>query len=218
MHLSFSFPICHKTWSGYSRIVPLPGGFSYFLTPTRSPSFCIIGGGTAKAVDAVADDECEAIAISDLIASVGDVALLKVDIDGFDIEVISGAFGGTVGTGIQSPTYPIYFELEFTGSDTSKNRSRCERALEFFQKAAAAGYITAFLWDDPGRFFGLNDLRDPTGIINAINYMLHLGHRPVWGFDICLVHQSDAAFASELCTLISSEVVLPLPVSPTSRG
>ncbi len=167
-------------------------------------------GGTAKAVDAPFSEHCQSIAICDLLASVGDVALLKVDIDGFDIEVISGAFDNVGVNGHQSPRFPIYFEYEFAGDNLDQIRARCIKSLEFFKKVADAGYIHAFVWDDPGRFVGLLDTRRPEDMINAINYMGHFRHRSVYGYDICLVHQSDAALASTLSAVVSSDLILPV--------
>lgn len=167
-------------------------------------------GGTAKAVDAPFSEHCEAIAICDLLATVGDVRLLKVDIDGFDIEVISGVFDNIGVHGHAAPRFPIYFEYEFAGDDIAQIRARCMKSLEFFRKAANAGYTQAFIWDDPGRFLGRVDLHTHAGIINAINYMGHFRHRSVYGYDICLVHESDATFAALLSAIISAECVLPL--------
>jgi FkbM family methyltransferase len=163
-------------------------------------------GGTAKAVDAPCSESCESIIISDLLRSVDAVALLKIDIDGHDTEVLAGAFDGTGAP----PRFPIYFEYEFAGNDVGQIRDRCLSSLEFFRKVADAGYQTAFVWDDPGRFFGRIDLRRRNGIVNAINYMAHFRQRSVYGYDICLVHRSDDAFAAELGNIISNDSLLPL--------
>jgi FkbM family methyltransferase len=186
-----------------------------FVLATRdeTPRGLYHWGGTAKAVDAPFSEHCETIAICDLLGSVDEVALLKVDIDGFDIEVISGAFDNIGINGHESPRFPIYFEYEFVGDNLEQIRARCTKSLEFFRKAADAGYTFAFVWDDPGRFFGLIDIRNPTSIINAINYMGHFQHRTVYGYDICMVHQSDVAFASELCKVISNDSVMPVSIA-----
>lgn len=186
-----------------------------FVLATReeTPKGLFHWGGTAKAVDVPFSEHCEAIAICDLLASVDDVRLLKVDIDGFDIEVISGAFDNIGVDGHESPRFPIYFEYEFAGDDLDQIRARCVKSLEFFKKVSNAGYASAFLWDDPGRFFGVIDLRTPAGIVNAVNYMGHFRHRSVYGYDICLVHESDTAFATELSLILSNESVLPLTSS-----
>ena len=174
--------------------------------PDDKPSGLYHWGGTAKAVDAPFSESCESIAICDLLSSAAPVALLKIDIDGYDTEVIAGAFDGSG----ESPRFPIYFEYELAGNDVGQIRERCLKSLEFFRKVADAGYLTAFVWDDPGRFFGCIDLRTRAGIVNAINYMAHFRQRSVYGYDICLVHRSDEAFATELGNIISNDSLLPL--------
>lgn len=179
--------------------------------PDDKPSGLYHWGGTAKAVDAPFSESCEAIAICDLLRSADPVALLKIDIDGHDMEVLAGAFA----EGREAPRFPIYFEYELAGNDVGQIRERCLKSLEFFKTVADAGYSSAFVWDDPGRFFGRIDLRSPTGMINAINYMAHFRHRSVYGYDICLAHRSDDAFSAELCNVISNDSILPLPLLET---
>ena len=57
---------------------------------------------------------------------------------------------------------------------------------------------------------GVELSRNPAGLINALNYMGHFRQRTIWGYDICLVHESDTVFASALGKIISSETVMPL--------
>ncbi|MDE2085441.1 MAG: FkbM family methyltransferase [Xanthomonadaceae bacterium] len=168
-------------------------------------------GGTAKAVDAPFSEHCPAIAIADLLATVENTALLKVDIDGFDIELIDGLFAAADAGDTPAPTFPIYFEYEFANGGPDAIRARCAMSLGFFERAAAAGYTRAFAWDDPGRFYGLIDIGTPQAVMNAINYMGHFRHRGIYGYDMCLVHASDTAFAAALCDLLQPDLVLPLP-------
>jgi hypothetical protein len=37
-----------------------------------------------------------------------------------------------------------------------------------------------------------------------------LRHRPVWGFDVCVVHDSDSPLAATLSSVISEDLSLPL--------
>lgn len=164
-------------------------------------------GGTAKAVDQPFGETSEVLAVPDLIGSAGEVALFKVDIDGFDLGVVAAAIACARE---KRHPFPIFFELEFTGTTLEDVRSFCADALEFFRQAADAGYFHSFWWDDPGRFFGLIDLRQPQGVINAVNYMGHFRHRTIWGFDICLVHGDDEALFAELSSGVSRDSVLPV--------
>ena len=68
----------------------------------------------------------------------------------------------------------------------------------------------AFVWDDPGRFYGRLDLSDEMTVTNLLNYLTQLRHRAVWGFDICAVHESDSAMAGELSAVISEGLLVPL--------
>jgi FkbM family methyltransferase len=179
-------------------------------SPNEVPRGLFHWGGTAKAVDHRFTEDCEVLTISSLLSSVTDVALLKIDIDGSDIGVVSGAINRDETNRKHPSEFPIYFELEFVGNTLEQVRQNCSQALMFFQNAAAAGYQTAFMWDDPERFFGLFDLRNSGGMINALNYMGHFAHRSVWGFDVCLVHKNDQALFSELCRIISIDTVVPL--------
>jgi len=135
--------------------------------------------------------------------------LLKIDIDGADVDIVSAIFDGTDSN--QSITFPIFFEYDGSG-DAAFIRKNFVRLLALFRKAAQAGYTAAFLWDDPGRFFGMVELGDETAIVNMTNYMAHFKHRSVWNYDICFVHQADPHFAFELCRLISAEAVIPLKI------
>lgn len=183
-----------------------------YVLPTRAdlPKGLYHWGGTAKAVDAPFTEHCEAIAIGDLLSSVSDTALLKIDIDGFDMQLLSGMFDNRDGTGPAAPRFPIYFEYEFAGDSAEQAGARSRDSLAFFDQACAAGYTKAFVWDDPGRFFGLIDLHDRMGIVNAINYMGHFRHRVIYGYDICLVHESDDGFLTALSCLVSRDAVIAL--------
>lgn len=86
----------------------------------------------------------------------------------------------------------------------------CTQAQRFFAHLVEAGYRQAFAWDDPGRFYGRLDLSADITVKNLLNYLTQLRHRPAWGFDICLVHDSDAAMATELSNLISEDLFVPL--------
>ena len=136
----------------------------------------------------------------------GTVALLKIDVDGPDVDLISAILDSA------SPQFPIYFEYDGAG-DKIEMRASCVKLLALFGKSIAAGYVSAFLWDDPGRFFGLIDLHDHASVVNAVNYMGHLRHRSIYGYDICLIHRSDVTMAAELCKLISRETIMPLSAS-----
>ena len=176
-----------------------------FVLPSRDqqPRGLFHYGGTAKPVNQPFGESGGGAAIADLIDEAGRLALLKLDIDGMDLEVIGAALAGS------ELRAPLYFELELAGSGLAEIRDVGARALALFETARTAGYRTAFVWDDPGRFFGRIDLDG--GMANAINYMGHLQSRPVFGFDICLVHQSDQELAAEMKKLIAAEAVVPLP-------
>lgn len=161
-------------------------------------------GGTAKAIDAPFSESCGVISITDLLASAGEIALLKIDIDGPDVGLISALLETT------APEFPIFFEYDWASDKIETIQADCVKLLALFKMSIAAGYVSAFLWDDPGRFFGLIDLHNQLAVLNAINYMGHFRHRSVWGYDICLVHESDIVFASELSKLISRDTVMPL--------
>jgi len=176
-------------------------------TADESPKGLYHWGGTAQATDAPFSESCSAISITNLLTSIGDVALLKIDIDGRDVDLISAVLDNA------APRCPIYFEYDGATDKVEVMRAKCDKLLALFRKSAAAGYVSAFLWDDPGRFFGLIDVRNQASIVNAVNYMGHFRHRSVWGYDICFVHQSDVTLASELCKLISRDAIMPLSVS-----
>ena len=207
----FFFPYLQKNIERLFR--PRAVARHAFVTPTREdvPKALYHWGGTARAVDAPASEHCSSIAIGDLLDAMDRVALLKVDIDGFDMEVIAGAFAKTADAPRQAPRFPIYFEYELAGDNIEQMRARCEKSLDFFRQVAEAGYVSAFVWDDPGRFFGRLDLGTSKDIVNAVNYMGHFRQRSVYGYDICLVHESDRDFAAELGSLVSADTLLPVP-------
>jgi FkbM family methyltransferase len=179
-------------------------------TTEEAPKGLYHWGGTARAIDAPFSESCQVVTISQLLDSVQKIALLKIDIDGPDLELISAAFDNS---GIDTPQFPIYFEYDCAEKKIDTMRANCAKLLAFFRKAAEIGYLSAFLWDDPGRFFGLVDVRSEASIINAINYMGHLQHRSIYGYDVCLVHRSDVIFASTLCNLISRDAIVPLSIA-----
>jgi FkbM family methyltransferase len=180
-----------------------------FVTSQRggAPQGLAHWGGTAKPVASPFTEHCGAFAIQDLVAQAGEIALLKIDTDGYDLDIIRGAFeAGDVG----QPRFPIYFEFEITETEDAAVRSLADNGVAFFEHMAEVGYGRAFIWDDPGRFYGMIDLSEPAYIRNAINYMTHLRHRPVWGFDICLIGRQDAHLADRLAAIISGDLMLPL--------
>lgn len=162
-------------------------------------------GGTAKPIDgAPYSEHGSVVPIGRLVGQAGEVALLKIDTDGADLEIVEGCLDA------RSPTFPIYFELEITTPDPDEARTACAQAQRFFAHAVEAGYRTAFVWDDPGRFYGRLDLSTDATVRNLLNYLTRLRHRPVWGFDICVVHESDSAMARELSNLISDDLFVRL--------
>jgi hypothetical protein len=150
------------------------------------------------------------VTIKSLLELAGEVALLKIDVDGLDVDLVSSLFLGQNIIGYCPPCFPIYFEYEFPGDTQDKIRPHYTKLISLFEKAVGAGYEFAFVWDDPGRFYGLVDLRNTRGIINAVNYMAHFRQRLIWGYDICIVHRSDDLFTRELCKIISSEAIVPV--------
>ncbi len=180
-------------------------------TPNEAPKGLYHWGGTAKPIDAPFSESCSAVSIAELMASVDEIALLKIDIDGPDVDLILAALDSA------NPQFPIYFEYDGAGDRPETLRADCAKLVALLRKSAAAGYVSAFLWDDPGRFFGLIDVRSHASIINAVNYMGHFRHRSIYGYDICLVHQSDVATAAALCELISRDAIIPLSVTWSSE-
>ena len=164
-------------------------------------------GGTAKPSAAPFVEHCSALPVRLLLSKFDDVALLKVDIDGYDLEIVLGAFAA--GTVPESRRFAIYFELEFSSSEADMVRKMCRNAIAFFHRMSGLGYETGFFWDDLGRYFGEFDIAQANGVRNAINYMTHLRQRPVWGFDICLVHRDDQALLQQMRSLVSQEIMLP---------
>ena len=161
-------------------------------------------GGTAKPVDGPYSERGSVVPIGRLVSEVDDVALLKIDTDGADLAIVEGCLD------TQTPTFPIFFELEITTQDEGEARTACARAQRFFARVVEAGYRQAFVWDDPGRFYGRLDLSADMSIRNLLNYLTQLRHRAVWGFDICVVHDSDSAMVKHLSNLISEDLFVPL--------
>jgi FkbM family methyltransferase len=161
-------------------------------------------GGTAKPIDRPYSELSAIMPIGRLFSEVTDVALLKVDTDGGDLAIIEGCLD------VQAPTFPIYFELEITTADQGEAKASCTRAQRFFSRMTDAGYQQAFVWDDPGRFYGRIDLSADMAVKNLLNYLTQLRHRPIWGFDICLTHNSDSAMKETLSKLISEDLSIPL--------
>jgi FkbM family methyltransferase len=161
-------------------------------------------GGTAKPIDGPYSEHGSVVPIGRLVSEAEDVALMKIDTDGADLAIIEGCLD------VQAPTFPIYFELEITTHDRGEARTACTRAQRFFAHVVEAGYRQAFVWDDPGRFYGRLDLSADITVKNLLNYLTQLRHRPVWGFDICVVHDSDSAMAKDLSNLISEDLFVPL--------
>jgi FkbM family methyltransferase len=173
----------------------------------EAPMGLIHWGGTAKPSPAPFAEHCGALPIQQLLGKFEEVALLKIDTDGYDLEIVLGAFAG--GTMPEKRRFPIYFELEFSSSETEQVRKMCRNAAAFFRRISDLGYETGFFWDDLGRYFGEFDIAQANGVRNAINYMTHLRQRPVWGFDICLIHREDQALLQQMRSLVSEDVMLP---------
>jgi FkbM family methyltransferase len=160
--------------------------------------------GTARPVADPPTETCGTLVLADLLDEAGQVALLKIDIDGLDLELVDAALAHG------RPRFPIYFEMELFGDTLEKVRAYGVQAQALFARAAAAGYSTAWFWDDRGRFHGRIDTTDSTALINALNYMGHFQQRPVWGFDVCLVHGEDRPLTQELERRLSVNAVVPL--------
>ncbi len=173
--------------------------------PGSAPTGLYHMGGSARAVVGASSESSAALPITELLAQVSDIAMLKIDVDGMDLALVAAALD-TV------PRYPIYFELELMGETLETNRGTAAQARDLFAKAAAAGYPTAWLWDDSGRFYGCLATDDVGALANALNYMAHFRSRPLWGFDVCLVHWDDSALAAELERALTVNAVLPLPL------
>jgi len=161
-------------------------------------------GGTAHAIDQPATENIPGIGMADLQTLAGDIALLKIDVDGQDMALVAAALE-------RQPRYPIYFEMELMGRTLDSVRATGAQARELFAQAAGCGYARAYLWDDRGRFYGRIETADRGTLANALNYMGHFSDRPVWGFDICLLHQDDGALAAELERGLAVNAVAPLP-------
>ena len=160
--------------------------------------------GTARPVAQPGTESSDVLAIADVLDLAGQTALLKIDIDGLDLELVAAALDHG------QPRYPIYFELELAGDTLDKVRAYGIQALALFAKAAAAGYASAYLWDDAGRFYGRLDTSDVAAFGNVLNYLAHFRHRAVWGFDVALLHRDDAGLTAELESGLAVNAVMPL--------
>jgi FkbM family methyltransferase len=160
--------------------------------------------GTAKPTEVADENSAASVSMARLIQSTPDTVLLKIDTDGLDLDLAIAALrtGGK---------FPIYFEFEFQMATRRLFLEHLEKIGALLNKAKAAGYRSAYLWDDPGRFFGKITLDHSREFINALNYMGHLSHRPFWGFDICLVHTDHLEFMGGLDAALSSDLLLGLP-------
>ena len=172
--------------------------------PGDTPAGLYHVAGTAKAVDQPCSESGGALAMSEVLDLAGSTALLKVDVDGLDLGLVSAVLAHG------QPRYPIYFELELIGQTLDQIRADGARAQMLFRQAAAAGYGNAYLWDDAGRFYGRLDTGDAGALANVLNYMAHCRNRPVWGFDIALLHRDDAALIAELESGLAVNAVMPL--------
>lgn len=161
-------------------------------------------GGTATPIDGPYTEQGSVVPIGRLVSEAGDVALVKIDTDGTDLALVGGCLD------LPAPAFPIYFELEITTPDRAEATAACTRARQLFARLVQAGYRRAFVWDDPGRFYGRLDLSAEPPVTNLLNYLTHIRHRPVWGFDICVVHDSDSPLAETLSSVISEDLSLPL--------
>jgi FkbM family methyltransferase len=175
----------------------------------EAPMGLVHWGGTARPSAAPFTEQCGALSIRLLLRRFDAVALLKVDTDGYDQEIILGAFAADAGTTPEKRRFAIYFEFEIATSEPDLVRLLCQRSLAFFQRMAELGYDSGFFWDDLGRCLGEFDMRQSNILRNIINYMTHLRQRPVWGFDICLIHREDPALAQQLRSLVSQASMLP---------
>ncbi len=162
-------------------------------------------GGTARPIDRPFSESSTVVPIGGLLGEFSDVALLKIDTDGFDLALVEACLEAQ-----PAPIFPIYFELEITSKQPNEVRAAAERSQAFFNRVASAGYRRAFVWDDPGRFYGLIDLADGAVVTNLLNYMTQVRHRPVWGFDICLVHNTDGPLLQAITQLVSKDMAIAL--------
>ena len=169
-------------------------------------------GGTARPIDRPFSESSTVVPIRRLLAEFSEVALLKIDTDGFDLAIIEACLEEQPGP---APTFPIYFELEITSDQPSEVRAAAERGQAFFNQVVNAGYRRAFVWDDPGRFYGLIDLADDAVVTNLLNYMTQVRHRPVWGFDIALVCDADVSLLQAIAKLTSMDMAIELDCSTT---
>ncbi len=160
--------------------------------------------GTAKPTDEAEETRITSVSMAGLIRSTPDPLLLKIDTDGHDLDLVAAALG--VGG-----AFPIYFEFEFQTKTQDVFLAHLRKIGEVLNKAVASGYRSAYLWDDPGRFFGKISLEQSREFINAVNYMGHLSQRPFWGFDICLAHEKQRDFIEALDARLSKDMLIDLP-------
>lgn len=160
--------------------------------------------GTARPVAQPGTESSGAITMAQVLEQAGQTALLKIDVDGLDLALVNAALDhGQTG-------YPIYFELELAGETLDQVRAYGAQAQALFTKAAATGYTAAYLWDDAGRFHGRIATGDAGAITNVLNYLGQFQHRPVWGFDVALLHRDDPALTAELERGLNLNAVAPL--------
>jgi len=167
-------------------------------------------GGTARPIDRPFSESSSVVPIGRLLSEFSEVALLKIDTDGFDLAIIEACLEAQ-----PAPTFPIYFEMEITSNQPGEVRAAAERSQAFFDRVVNAGYRRAFVWDDPGRFYGLIDLADDAVVTNLLNYMTQVRHRPVWGFDIALVCDADVSLLQAIAKLTSMDMAIELDCSTT---
>ncbi|HWY61732.1 MAG TPA: FkbM family methyltransferase [Rhizomicrobium sp.] len=175
----------------------------------ESPMGLLHWGGTAKPISAPFTEHCGTLSIRQLLSKFDKVGLLKVDTDGYDQEIILGAFETSPGQVPENKRFPIYFEFEIASSEPDLVRKMCQRAIAFFRRMSELGYEIGFFWDDLGRCLGEFDIGQTNCVRNIINYMTHLRQRPVWGFDICLIHREDPALTRHMRSLVSQGVMVP---------
>jgi FkbM family methyltransferase len=175
----------------------------------EAPMGLVHWGGTAQPGSAPFTEHCGALSIRRLLGKFPDVALLKVDTDGYDQEILLGAFETGPGNMPENRRFAIYFEFEIASSEPDQVRKICQRAMAFFRSMSELGYETGFFWDDFGRCLGEFDIGQTSSVRNIINYMTHLRQRPVWGFDICLIHRQDAVLTRHMRSLVSKSGMVP---------
>jgi FkbM family methyltransferase len=174
--------------------------------PNQAPMGLFHWAGTAKPGPTPFLENCGAVPIRDLLSRFEQVALLKLDTDGQDLDLIMAVFEHGPGESREKRCFPIYFELEMP----EPSEQMCLNWIAFFHRMADLGYEIGVFWDDPGRLLGLFELKAAEYIRNIVNYLTHFRHRPVSGFDVCLVHREDQVVLRELRSIISDGVMLPV--------